>query len=733
MPVDYVEKSCSDSDLIQKLIASSIITPDEGSNLPKLNEVQKEILQTEVIQNLIKNKKLTLQKALNLTDDELRKLKFNAKNYYKEAIDFLNEKSTEFKEGKIVDLLKLNDEKYQYFNTNLEDQEFKNVFICTFKLCRIISDDVEEEKKNDYQYDSQIAERAYKLLVIFNDTQESKNIQVEKVFSKIGKFMKNHNFYLNLFPFEVALSQDIPILDPKLDLVAWRKFIFERGLSAFYLFRKASQYSFTEKSRIPQEVIRGIAMLQFGKDYDKNPHLAQLCFRYAGDDSQKYFDEIINKKLKETDDIPNVLIDGSQIGHPGYFLTKIQITDPHIFFLGKLVSNCTSIFNKNGKQCVIDAVTLPKNGFYILLKHKKKGKISLFSNDNKINYDQFKIVGAGYCWMGLQNEFVIDSWKNLRESDEPISVNMLKKLAETLCQNFSNIMRVLIGSEKYNHFPMETPEKLLENKTNHLANMVCGIQYPESRKQALLYINNKKSNENSEELDKIIAEIIKKYPKFNLNIKKVKSVINPGTYSISLEYIKWIKFSFLLKKSSYSSSCFLKKIMENSDSIVFNDAGYNIWYLVFSLNVYQNYFQMHSDPLTAYILPIFSLKEEHWFYTLNEQKINIFKDLSKAISQLDSIGILTEDNYLKKILKKFPGFVVSEKSGRNALKFSDNSILNWQKENRQSKASFCNEQYEKEIAQLQRKSSYSLASFFQIFESEQNFSDKSNLLDINLM
>jgi hypothetical protein len=41
MPVDYVEKSCSDSDLIQKLIASSIITPDEGSNLPKLKEIDK--------------------------------------------------------------------------------------------------------------------------------------------------------------------------------------------------------------------------------------------------------------------------------------------------------------------------------------------------------------------------------------------------------------------------------------------------------------------------------------------------------------------------------------------------------------------------------------------------------------------------------------------------------------------------------------------------------------------
>ena len=101
-------------------------------------------------------------------------------------------------------------------------------------------------------------------------------------------------------------------------------------------------------------------------------------------------------------------IDGNNYGLSGYHLIKIPIDDPHPYLLGHLTNCCQSI-GGHSEQCVIDGITLPENGFYILLKgDDKKG---LFNADSSLNYDAFKLLGQGYVWLSDVGNVGFDSWK----------------------------------------------------------------------------------------------------------------------------------------------------------------------------------------------------------------------------------------------------------------------------------------------------------------------------------
>ncbi len=79
------------------------------------------------------------------------------------------------------------------------------------------------------------------------------------------------------------------------------------------------------------------------------------------------------QKLKRANDdtqIPNIDIDGSDLGFPGLHLKKVDVMDEaqaaEAACFGKLTFCCQSLSGEAGEPCVIYGLTSPKSGFYVL-------------------------------------------------------------------------------------------------------------------------------------------------------------------------------------------------------------------------------------------------------------------------------------------------------------------------------------------------------------------------------
>lgn len=79
------------------------------------------------------------------------------------------------------------------------------------------------------------------------------------------------------------------------------------------------------------------------------------------------------QKLKRANDdtqIPNIDVDGSDLGFPGFHLKKVDVMDEaqaaEAACFGKLTHCCQSLSGEAGEPCVIHGLTSPKSGFYVL-------------------------------------------------------------------------------------------------------------------------------------------------------------------------------------------------------------------------------------------------------------------------------------------------------------------------------------------------------------------------------
>lgn len=83
------------------------------------------------------------------------------------------------------------------------------------------------------------------------------------------------------------------------------------------------------------------------------------------------------QKLKRANDdtqIPNIDIDGSDLGFPGLHLKKVDVMDEaqaaEAACFGKLTHCCQSLSGEAGEPCVIYGLTSPNSGFYVLKDEK---------------------------------------------------------------------------------------------------------------------------------------------------------------------------------------------------------------------------------------------------------------------------------------------------------------------------------------------------------------------------
>ncbi|PWY53992.1 hypothetical protein DGG96_19315 [Legionella qingyii] len=378
------------------------------------------------------------------------------------------------KDEKIGEIFDSLNQKYKYFTKNQEDLAKKH-FIILFKGTKLIGDYFEN---NNDEENSLAAENAYKILVWFG-LKKGRG-------SPFSMFEKHLKLFPDLVkPVHDSLVSPIPVNNKSnLDLSGWVTFIKKYPVQGIHYFQQAANIEEMNDNRAPATIAEAqiLAAKIVYPNASKHPEMAALF--YANKLDNNLFNQCLEleKRRKSTDNLPDIHINGNTINFPEYHLVKLPIDDLRAYFLGLLTACCQSI-GGHSERCVIDGITLPNNGFYVMLKGSKQSNPLI---DNKINYSDFQIVGQGYAWISSNNNLVFDSWENLRASDNEIAVQLLESFSKELTQRDENIVRVTIGTGG------KTPDKFGNKVLEKAEKMKEGYQYSDSLNQYLVYLDNNK-------------------------------------------------------------------------------------------------------------------------------------------------------------------------------------------------------------------------------------------------
>lgn len=341
-------------------------------------------------------------------------------------------------------------------------------FIRFFKFYKLVSDLIE---KNDTKSNA-IYDYAFKALIIFESLSKFDRF----ITSQGGHYTKPVHDILTLFTLPNGKN---------FHLSAWQALIRVYGITVLkYLGRaceiekKLSEMDGKENGhRAPcslNEIKNAAARLTYSRA-NEYPELAEICLEYQV--PEKDFNDCLAIELdrKEKDNLPDVIIDGDQFNAPGYYLVKLPVDDPRAYILGHITHCCQSIGGATHKLVEM-AMMREDQGFYVLLKRKGSGLSLPFTTENKIDYENFDIVGQGYTWMNRYRDFdndsdaetinlVIDSWENKRpEIDDQAAVRMLFAFGEQAMKVDPRIMRITIGSggKTPKYFAHSSPVRLPE-------------------------------------------------------------------------------------------------------------------------------------------------------------------------------------------------------------------------------------------------------------------------------
>ena len=353
---------------------------------------------------------------------------------------------------------------YGYFTETSLD-----TFIQLFKASKLIADFVEENNSAD---NAVAYLHAYKIMVLFK-------INAGSPFSRINQYIDKH-WKGTPKAIHDALVLAIPKNIPPLQhLASWQGLIMQHGNEALSLFQQALAIEARLEEPMTLSTVQKAAVKIQYKQHAINPELALLCGQYHV--SEENFDKCLAITPKQTDQLPDVMVDGASLGHPGYCLVKLPIDDPRAYILGD-ITNCCQNIGGESEQCVIDGITREHNGFYVLLKANPRAHERAVI-DGKINYANHAIVGQGYAWLSELDNLTFDSWENLTPStDDNVIVDLLGAFAQACFKEKPSIGRITIGvgGKTPQAYAVETPypEKIAE-----------GFDYGDASRQVTIAMN----------------------------------------------------------------------------------------------------------------------------------------------------------------------------------------------------------------------------------------------------
>lgn len=497
-------------------------------------------------------------------------------------------------------------EQYHYFN-----EDSLPLFISLFKTRQFFKSNIETElNENDGYLD------AYKLLVLFKDKA---NDPIKTIDKFVSNFLANSpNALLAILQFP------LPIYHPKINYTIWRKHINTKGLKAIESFSYCNEI-FTRHININsydeiEKVILKITYINADEDYV----MARLAQKYKF--SSEYFSELLylDKNKANDDYLPALSVAGSNAAK-GYYLTKLPKTDKKIFFLGN-ITNCCMAIDGNGRQCLLDGINYEHNGFYALLKAKKKSsEIQNYYKDNAINDELFDVVGMGYSWISEFGNLTIDSWENLRAEkgagqtngvivhDDDIAAELLIELAQKIVTE-THIAQVTIG------LGGKTPKIFKEKNNDYGSEFIReGQQYRDSYQQTTLASDKNKLNDNAVNVANKLFDHAQKNGIENIFV--FQKIIFRKDYHLIGENSEFLKeFISLLTKEN------LEQINNDYSEELKNIADF-----------------LSENPQQRYaILLIFK-------HILKQNQINLFPLLNFILLKLDKSNTLAFINKLKNI------------------------------------------------------------------------------------
>jgi len=154
------------------------------------------------------------------------------------------------------------------------------------------------------------------------------------------------------------------------------------------------------------------------KRSDENPDFARLANRHGV--SETTFNRILDEmqyNSKKIDHLPDLIIDGADIGVPNFYLEKLKPNDPAGYILGELTNCCQSI-DGQGAGCAKHGMTSAYGGFYVW-KHKTKGR--------RTDYD--RILAQCWGWISKDDALVLDSFERLGPKYDELVEPFVEQLA----------------------------------------------------------------------------------------------------------------------------------------------------------------------------------------------------------------------------------------------------------------------------------------------------------------
>lgn len=357
------------------------------------------------------------------------------------------------------------------------DKKFYNLF-CIFKL---IADHIE---MNNDEGNNLVVSHAYKVLVYFGDKKSP--------FSCLFAYIKSSNKKSGKFIHDTLSSLILPTyanhpLYSKNDcsvLSKWRALIQKKPGYVLSIYQQANEIE-AIAGDVPLSIddLKKVSLKISYARADENPKLAEVCIKYHIDENT--FNQCLAIKVRDSNNLPDIVFDGESCGFPGYFIVKLPNHDPHAFFLGKITNCCQSIGGES-EGCVVDGLTLENSGFYVLLHRKSHSPDVPLLPSGEINYDKFDIVAQTYAWRGKTNGLVFDSLECLRPVDQKVLAAMLPLFSEKLISKDGTISRILIGKggRTLDVFPRAVTEEYPEEMNE-------GFQYGDSKEQFCLLRNKK--------------------------------------------------------------------------------------------------------------------------------------------------------------------------------------------------------------------------------------------------
>lgn len=271
-----------------------------------------------------------------------------------------------------------------------------------FKFSQAVYDDVlpriekiiEEENEWLEQQAIPAEAAAYNLAVLFSSPKEAQRYLNDAM----GKWAKSGSST----PMLDAVDFELPI-HGRWQVDNWKKLVLSEGpqATAFLVNAVEVEAKLAETGAAFPKRVAQVRNLAFARRAE-NPEMAE--FAETNGVRRADFDKALDllESASKTDRLPDIRIDGADIGQPDFYMEKLPKGDWRGPMLGKILrsSRCCQYIGGAGASCAEHGTVSENGGFYVW-KQKTGGEQT----------KKDPIVAQSWAWIGKGGELVLDSFE----------------------------------------------------------------------------------------------------------------------------------------------------------------------------------------------------------------------------------------------------------------------------------------------------------------------------------